>query len=379
VLYADTERRHLLVMGGLLAWLGLSAHHLMEVALSPSLRTAPDRLACTLALALFGLAYAAASLLPLSPRGGLALLGVQTALGLWLSWYPFGAFTAIHVITTTQACFLLSRRASLYWVLAQSAGAGIVLLLRPDMDLGASLSATLMFISFNFFALFAAHAMRDEAYARAELAHVNTQLLRAQAALAEHAREQERLQISGELHDSVGHHLTALALHLEVACHSPSETSAAQVREARNLVGQVLDEIRAVVAEMRGEHAPPLAVRLRALAGRSTPPRVSLSLPDPLEVEDPRVAHALYRCAQETLTNATRHARANTLRLHLRQDDTHVYLEAQDDGQGAPQLVPNTGLRVMRERVEQLGGQLELASPPGEGLRVRVRLPLRGP
>jgi signal transduction histidine kinase len=364
-------------VGGFAAWLGQGAQHLLEFWLDPSLRAEPARQACTVAFFLFGIAYAAACLFPLGNRWKITLLVVQTATGLWLSWYSYGAFSAVFVVTTAEAAFLFSRKVTYAWLLAQVVGTTVIFLLRPDMPLVTALAAATMYATFELFSLFAANSILDEVFARSELARLNAQLIQARETLAEHARTQERLHISRELHDSVGHHLTALALKLEVACHSDPKASAVHVREARTMVGEVLAEMRAVVTELRNQEHPPLAHRLRELAGHISSPKVHLTLPEELEVAELPVAHVLYRCTQEIITNTARHAHAQNLWIRLHQEGEHLCLEARDDGQGASELHPNSGLRVMRERVEEVGGELQLHSRPGSGVSVQVRVPMR--
>ncbi len=367
----------MLEVGGFAAWLGSGAQHLVEFWLMPEVRAQPARQVCTVAFLLFGLAYTAACLLPLGRRWKIGLLTVQTVLGLWLSWYSYGAFSAIFTVTSAAATFLLSQRGAAVWVIAQALGTTLIFLLRPDMSLEVALSAAAMYAAFELFTLFAARAMLEESLARSELTQVNTQLLQARETLAEHARTQERLQISRELHDSVGHHLTVLAVKLEVACHSGPETGAVHVREARAMVGEVLAEMRAVVTEMRNPDLRPLPDRLRSLTEHIASPRIHLTLPEHLDEAAGPVSHVLYRCVQEIITNTTRHAQAQNLWIRMQREGEHFDLEARDDGQGATELIPHSGLHVMRERVEGIGGALQVDCQPGSGFAVRVRIPMR--
>jgi signal transduction histidine kinase len=87
------------------------------------------------------------------------------------------------------------------------------------------------------------------------------------------------------------------------------------------------------------------------------------------------VAQAIVRCVQETMTNAIRHAAARNLWIEVAREAGEVRVRARDDGRGAVGLRPGNGLLGMRERVEQVGGRLELESRPGHGFEVRARLP----
>jgi signal transduction histidine kinase len=104
-------------------------------------------------------------------------------------------------------------------------------------------------------------------------------------------------------------------------------------------------------------------------------PEPTLGLGDGVEL-------AIFRVAQESLTNVTRHARASAVRMNLQVRDDSCMLEVCDDGCGfAPDGVERNkfGLVGMRERVEMLGGEFSIASAPGEGTALRVRLPAAKP
>jgi signal transduction histidine kinase len=93
-------------------------------------------------------------------------------------------------------------------------------------------------------------------------------------------------------------------------------------------------------------------------------------LPEPVEVT------AYYVCS-EALTNATRHARASVVSIALEERDGCLHLSIRDDGAGGADPARGSGLIGLRDRVEALGGSLEVSSPPGEGTLIGVQLPLR--
>jgi signal transduction histidine kinase len=190
-------------------------------------------------------------------------------------------------------------------------------------------------------------------------------------------RAEERLRIAGELHDSLGHHLTALSLNLEVAAHSRDR--AAPVETARSIVRLLLDEVREVVGALRGSQPIDLPAALRRLAADIPAPRVHLDLAQPLRA-DPERSHLLLRCAQEMITNAARHARAENLWLEVAERGAVLEIRARDDGAGVPEVRDGQGLRGMRARVERLGGTLSVTTRPGAGFEVVATVPQdRGP
>lgn len=215
--------------------------------------------------------------------------------------------------------------------------------------------------------------------AHAQLAARHTELAAAQAGLAQASRTAERLRISRDLHDAVGHQLTALALHLEVAAHRAAGTPAADaVDECRGLVRDVLADVRSVVGRLRDPAADPgdLRARLAAVARRIDRPHVEVQVADDVPHLPPAIDEAVVRCAQEAMTNAARHSGAALLRVEVTTDDGDLLVRAHDDGRGAGILREGHGLSGMRERFADLGGVVTVTTAPGQGLRLVARVPL---
>src|SRR5690606_15079083 len=94
-----------------------------------------------------------------------------------------------------------------------------------------------------------------------------------------------------------------------------------------------------------------------------------------LTLDDPERAHVLLRCTQEIITNVVRHAGADNLWIRARRENGHIVMTAHDDGRGAAQLVAGNGLRGMRERLVQYGGELTIETRPQSGFRLSLTLP----
>ena len=188
------------------------------------------------------------------------------------------------------------------------------------------------------------------------------------------ARMRERLRIAHELHDAVGHHLTALSLNLEAAAHLAPETAAAPMRTAQSIARLLLSEVRDVVSTLGGDGQEDVAEALRKLAAGIPTPRVHLHIAEPLSAEGDG-AHAIVRCAQEIITNAARHAHAENLWIDVAERDAVVEIRARDDGIGVGEVHAGAGLTGMRSRLERLGGTLSIESRPGAGFRVVATVP----
>jgi|SRR6267142_720768 len=95
-----------------------------------------------------------------------------------------------------------------------------------------------------------------------------------------------------------------------------------------------------------------------------------------LHIDDPAKAHAVFRCVQEAITNAVRHARARNLWIHLIQSLDGLDVRISDDGDGGADVKPGHGLKGMRERLEAVGGWLKVQAAPGRGFTIEAWVPV---
>ena len=318
------------------------------------------------------------------PRGVLALLLVASVSVLFVNrWWPshWGGLPLVFV--AWEAAQILSLPTVSAWVGIQTVGLALLMVPFPwnhvkhPISLPAWFGNTLAVGGLQAFAVLAAHLMRREAESRAELSRANQELLATRELVVHGSRAAERLRIARELHDAIGHHLSALSINLEVAGLG-LERSAGEVRapldKARALTRTMLSEVRNVVGRLRREEATDLAAALRSLAAAIPSPAIHLSLPDALPPVDAERAQAILRCAQECVTNAIRHSSASNLWIELDADGGGLGLRVRDDGRGAPNLAEGSGLAGMRERLTALQGWLRVAPGP-PGFEAHVWLP----
>ena len=289
---------------------------------------------------------------------------------------PQSVAPVLFILTAALAAHVAPQRVAAALV----AGQTLVLVastLRTFPEPVAAVIQTVAYGGFQVFALTTSLALITERSLRQHLALVNAELSGARALLESASRQGERLRIARELHDLVGHHLTALSLQLEVADHLVEGCGREPVERARAIARLLLADVRDVVSDLR-ERDLDLSALLRAMVAELPRPHVSLDLPESLGVEEPERAQVVLRLVQEALTNAVRHGAAEHVWISLRLEGEAVLVEARDDGRGIDVIRPGNGLRGMRERVAAVGGQLQLASAPGAGFTVRARLPLAG-
>ncbi len=211
-----------------------------------------------------------------------------------------------------------------------------------------------------------------------------------QAVDTEHARrdvtrerEVERRRILNDLHDGLGPLLAGMSMRVQGAMRSQADP------EVAALLGDLATDLATSRADLRrmvsgltptgldeGDLEPALTRLLETFNGFVAGPRVAMafSVDQPLEHA---VEVAVYRLVAEGVTNAVRHASAETIEVAVRTADSMLAVEVTDDGTGGP-VHPGVGLTSMRQRAEALGGTLAVATAPSGGVGLHLELPLNG-
>jgi signal transduction histidine kinase len=309
-----------------------------------------------------------------------------------LSWLP--------ILPTVTACLLVARTPRAFGLIV----AGILWLSSSfafslnmhGWDINAQLTLLVSFGSFVGLTI----AMRELTLAHIalegsnhELAAAHTQLQEYSAQAEEVASVRERNRIAREIHDTLGHSLTLLAVQLETATQFEARGDPRlheELLEARQVAKACLTDVRHSVAALRPDDvsSDSLRDRLQGLAAQfattSRETAITLDLDEMTHPLSPDRSLTLFRCAQEALTNIRKHAHASKVLLSLSTSDgpeAQVELTVLDNGQGSAvanaERAPGFGLRGMRERVEMLDGVVRAGPEPGHGWRVAVVIPLK--
>jgi two-component system sensor histidine kinase UhpB len=194
------------------------------------------------------------------------------------------------------------------------------------------------------------------------------------------AQEAERLGIARDLHDEVGQVLTGVLLQLNSIAESAPEHRD-RLDQSRQAVRRALDEVRRISSELRPEMLEHLGLasaltELSTSFARVANVRVERQFPASVPKLAPEIELAIYRIAQESLTNVARHAAASRVTIALEPSAGSVVLRVSDDGRGFDgDPVEHGGLRSMRERALLVGGALAIKEGPNGGVEVRLEVP----
>lgn len=228
--------------------------------------------------------------------------------------------------------------------------------------------------------------MQQQREQRQSLLEANRQLRHYATTLEQLAVTQERNRMSRELHDTLAHTLSGLAVQLEATrslWRSAPERSYAMLEDSLLATRTGLTESRKAIQALRASPLEDLGLTLalRNLAeSASSRSGATLSLETPTNLEKlaPDVEQCIFRVAQESLENIVRHAEARHITVQLVREDTRLILNVSDDGQGFnPAQVDadkHFGLKGLRERVAMFAGELQIHSQTGQGTTIRLIL-----
>lgn len=288
---------------------------------------------------------------------------------------PYGAGPILLVLLSAVLATVLDGwRLTLAVILLVVAFAAVVLGFWQGSVFGRLISV----VSYSSFTVFAALVMRMAVRAEAlalRLQEANSELNTTRSLLAEGVRESERLRLSRELHDVAGHTLTALKLNLGALQRDPGQSDPERIALCADLADELLQNLRGVVRQQRRHEGLDIAASLARLAEPFPRPKVELDVQDGLRISGLERAEAALRMVQEGLTNAARHSDARRVKISLRRDGALIHLQLHDDGRLAAVPRPGNGLQGMRERLEAVGGTLDIDRGEAGGLRLRATLP----
>jgi len=300
-------------------------------------------------------------------------------------------YPVLYVAPIMWATLALPLRQGVCWLAAYTVATAASFAI--GINLGEGLIALFLYgVLYSFMGAFARLLARAEA-ARHESQALLVRLQQAHAQLQEYALRaeelavvEERNRLAREMHDTLGHRLTVASVQLEAAqrlCPTDPERAGNMIDTVREQVREALAELRATVATLRTPveadlHLRSALMRLTDHFEKATGLTVHRILPDEMSPLPDGHRLAIYRAAQEALSNIQKHAEASQVWLVLTTGREAVTLLVSDDGKGPLSSAGRTGfgLQGLEERAGQLRGELHVEPRAGGGTQLSFRLPL---
>lgn len=217
----------------------------------------------------------------------------------------------------------------------------------------------LLYWMLSLFTITMINAVHQEMQAKEASQQLNRELLAAQSLLKEATKQSERVRIARNIHDLVGHHLTALTINLQVASHKTQGEAKEQVDKSYAIAKLLLADVREAVTEIREKSNIELTEALHALADSVPRLKIRLALEDNLDITNVELADTILRCVQESITNTLKHGQADEFNIELKREHEALNLSMKDNGNVNQALKLGNGLTGIKERVEAFKGQVQ--------------------
>ena len=258
-----------------------------------------------------------------------------------------------------------------------------------DIVFNLQVTAGVFFTCILLFVLLLVNAVISERQSREKLVLAHEQLRQYALRIEDQATLQERSRIAREIHDSIGHSLTAQSIQLENALlfiDSNIDKAKSFVVQGKKMGANALKEVRFSVSALRSDplKGKSLEVAVKNLF-QEFKFRLQIQIQSKFDLQinknlSPEINLNVYRIIQEALTNISKHSKADLVAIEIKTIDNSLYLNIQDNGVGfnPNQNTTGFGLQSMRDRADALRGKFYVNSKPGEGCCIMMFLPLSG-
>ena len=234
----------------------------------------------------------------------------------------------------------------------------------------------LLYSTFHLFAVFMNYETVKAEKASQEAIRLNKELQATQHLLSEASRQNERTRIARDLHDLLGHHLTALIINLQVASHLTDGEAKDKVEQCHSLAKLLLSDVREAVSTLRENQQLEFTKMLDLMCEQVPKLKIHRDIQTKISLEQMDIAKALLSCAQEAITNSLKHANATDFWISLIEsdDNDNIELVLRDNGQASGAIKLGNGLKGMKERVQELSGDFAYTIE-NHSLVIKISLP----
>ena len=302
----------------------------------------------------------------------LVQLSSALALGWWLQFDFLPIYTIIWLAIAT---FIFTQKQTI--ALFVGVLLAWFLIMRFGWQDDGAIFSVMLYGTFHLFAWLTARNIQQAEAARDRAETLSRELLATQHLLSEASRQGERTRIARDLHDLLGHHLTALTINLQIAERLSDGEAQAKVAEARALARLLLSDVREAVDTLRNEGGVDFEQAIRVLADNAPELDVHVDIEAGLAIDNVELAQTVIRFVQEAMTNTLRHANASECWVRIWRDSDTLCLEVRDNGTASDSILEGNGLSGMRERLTALKGSLEI-DRLDKALRLNAEIPLAG-
>jgi signal transduction histidine kinase len=261
--------------------------------------------------------------------------------------------------------------------------------------------SAMLFWTFNLFALVMVTTAIKEKQSREKVEMINLELISTQQLLGQAAGQVERIRIARNIHDLLGHHLTALTINLQVASRQLDKLNVASEEKAISQKGAIkesieqchslskllLSDVREAVSDIRIKSSLKLDLAIKAMTERLPHLKVTLHYPNEINIDDVNIADVLTKCVQESITNTLKHSRGKAMDITFSQHNNELNLKLQsfDSNQltkgklkisaAVNQINLGNGLKGMQERLKQINGNV-IFSMNEHGFATDIKVPV---
>lgn len=228
-----------------------------------------------------------------------------------------------------------------------------------------------LFMTFNIFSLVMVNTSKKEREARLETQTANQQLVATQSLLNEAVKQGERVRIARNIHDLLGHHLTALTIHLQVASRQSEGEVKKSIDQCHQLSKLLLSDVREAVSDIRDKSKIDLQASIASILAALPNLQAAVELDENINISDIHTADAIIKCIQESITNTLKHAKGKHMSIKLHYTDPQqqsLSLSIENDGHMPATIKEGNGLTGMKERLANIHGSVEFMLKPGKFL-----------
>lgn len=227
---------------------------------------------------------------------------------------------------------------------------------------------TFLFWTFNLFALVMVNTSLREREARHAAETATRELAATQSLLNEAVKQGERVRIARNIHDLLGHHLTALTINLQVASRKSEGEVKASIEQCHQLAKLLLSDVREAVSDIRDKGKLDLRASISTILASLPSIKAEFDFDNKLNISDIHIADTIVKCVQESITNTLKHAHGKHICVGLRYSNANyneIELRIQNDGNVPSNIIFGNGLSGIKERIDELKGRVEFSLKQG--------------